>query len=340
MLGYIAMTTPLINLYKPNIFKARVLIHEYANVKLSNAYIPALSQELQSLKNSLNNTDRVFNDSLSKVSSNLDVTEIRSYLDILNGSTDEASIAPYKKELKKALEVLKSEIETLSRDMQSSLGNFETATISDYSGEISTFESERTRLLSNLPEDQKKLSKLREQCDVLEKAIIEFKSKTFIDKGMPIFDEMQKAVTEVIDQPSEKSKTAVKAGMNIAKELLNIANEQLKFNNLVEARDKLAGEIAIWQAQMSYEQKQVDIIDNKKSQLMALSDIAEPRTLYVVEARKIVDMLVALINNVFVNSNLTSREGLIAATDKLLENCPAFQNHTDAIAFYWLRNVQ
>ncbi len=90
---------------------------------------------------------------------------------------------------------------------------------------------------------------------------------------------------------------------------------------------------------MSYEQKQVDIIDDKKSQLMALSDIAEPRTLYVVEARRIVDMLVDLINNVFINSDLTSREGLIAATDKLLENCPAFPNHIDEIAYYWLRNV-
>ncbi|WP_339560463.1 alpha-xenorhabdolysin family binary toxin subunit B [Pseudomonas sp. EA_65y_Pfl1_P113] len=334
------MTVALITPYKPSIFKARILIHEYANIKLSNAYIPALSQELQSLKTSLDNTDRVFNDSLSKVSSTLDVTEIRNYLDILNGSTDESSIAPYNKELKKALEVLKSELETLSRDMKSSLGNFETATISDYSGEISTLEAERTRLLSNLPEDQKKLSNLREQCDVLEKAIIEFKSKTFIDKGMPIFDEIQKAVTEVIDQPSEKSKTAVRAGMNIAKDLLNIANEQLKYNNLVEARDKLAGEIAIWQAQMSYEQKQVDIIDDKKSQLMALSDIAEPRTLYVVEARKIIDMLVALINNVFVNSDLISREGLIAATDKLLENCPAFPNHIDSLGYYWLREAQ
>jgi len=334
------MTIELPPCCKPNILKARILIREYANIKLSNAYIPALSQEFQSIKISLDDADRVFNESLSNVSSILDDSEIRDYLKVLKSNVKESTIIPFKKELKKALETLKSELEALTRRMKATLGNFETATISDYSGELSTLESERIKLLSNLPSDQKKLSTLREQYDVLEKAIIEFQSKTFIDRGQPIFDELQKAVTEVVDQPSEKTKTAVKAGMNIAQSLLNIANENLKYNNLIEARDKLSGEINIWQSQMNYEQKQVNIIDDKKSQLMALFDIIDPRKLYVVESQKIIDTLTKLITHVFfINSDLTTTEGLVAVADKLLENYPAFPDHIDSLAYYWLRDA-
>jgi predicted nuclease with TOPRIM domain len=334
------MTIELPLCCKPNILKARILIREYANIKLSNAHIPALSQEFQSIKISLDDADRVFNESLSNVSSILDDSEIRDYLKVLKSNVQESTIIPFKKELKKALETLKSELEALTRRMKATLGNFETATISDYSGELSTLESERIKLLSNLPSDQKKLSTLREQYDVLEKAIIEFQSKTFIDRGQPIFDELQKAVTDVVDQPSEKTKTAVKAGMNIAQSLLNIANENLKYNNLIEARDKLSGEINIWQSQMNYEQKQVNIIDDKKSQLMALFDIIDPRKLYVVESQKIIDTLTKLITNVFfINSDLTTTEGLVAVADKLLENYPAFPDHIDSLAYYWLRDA-
>lgn len=334
------MTIELITPYKPNILRARILIREYANFKLSNAYISALSQELQSIKISLDDVDRVFNESLSNALSILDESEIREYWKILKSADQESNIIPYEKELKNALKTLKSELEALTRRMNASLGGFETTTISDYSGELSTLESERIKLLSNLTGDQKKLSTLREQYDVLEKAIIEFQSKTFIDRSQPIVDELKKAVTEAVDQPTERQKTAVKAGMNIAQGLLNIANESLKYNNLIEARDKLAGEINIWQSQMNYEQKQVNIIDDKKSQLMALSDIIEPRKLYVAEARKIIDMFVKLLNDAFfIGSDLSTKTGLIAVADKLLEDYPAFPNHIDSLAYYWLRDA-
>lgn len=174
---------------------------------------------------------------------------------------------------------------------------------------------------------------------MLEKAILEYQSRTFIDRGEPIIEELKTTVTGAIDKPSEKAKNAVKAGMNIAHKLLNILNEHLKYTHLVEARDKLAGEIGIRQAQMNFEQHQVNIIDDKKSQLMALLDVIEPRMLYVIEGKKTIDMIVKLINVVFsTNSDLNSKEGLISMTNKLLENFPKFPAHIDSIAFYWLRD--
>jgi len=53
--------------------------------------------------------------------------------------------------------------------------------------------------------------------------------------------------------------------LNVAQKVLNILNDQLKYNHLVEARDKLAGEISIRQSQMNYEQKKVNEIDDKKA---------------------------------------------------------------------------
>lgn len=334
-----SMAIELFTPYKPSILKTRILIREYANIKLSDAYLTALTQELQSLKNSLSYADRIFNESLSNMSSTLDDTETREYLNVLNNSTNESATNSSKKELKKALETLKSELEATTRSMKAALGGFETATISDYSGELSTLASERLKLLSNLPSEQKKLTAFREQHAVLEKAILEYQSKTFIDSGQPIIEELKTAVTDAIEKPSEKSKTAVKAGMNIAQNLLNIANERLKYTHLVEARDKLAGEISIWQSQMNYEQRQVDIIDNKNSQLMALIDVIEPRKLYVTEGKKTIDMIVKLINSVFnTNADLNTKSGLINATTSLLENYPKLPAHLDSLAFYWLRD--
>lgn len=150
------MPIDLFTPYKPNILKARILIREYADVKLSNAYLVALSQELQSLKKTLGYSDRTFNESLSDLSSTLDDTEFREYLKILNNSTNDATINSSKKELKKALETLKSELEATTRTMTSALSGFETTTISDHFGEVSTLDSERNKFLSNLPSDQKK----------------------------------------------------------------------------------------------------------------------------------------------------------------------------------------
>lgn len=90
---------------------------------------------------------------------------------------------------------------------------------------------------------------------------------------------------------------------------------------------------------MNYEQRQVDIIDNKNSQLMALIDVIEPRKLYVTEGKKTIDMIVKLINSVFnTNADLNTKSGLINATTSLLENYPKLPAHLDSLAFYWLRD--
>jgi hypothetical protein len=329
----------LVKPYAPDLNKARILIREYANVKLTNVYIPALGQELTSLKTALDNVDSSFNISLSKMSSTLDTVEIVEYSKALKNTCGETA-TPYKTLLKRRLETVKSELQELANSMTSSLGGFETVHISDTSGELLTLDSERNKFLANLPADLKKLSGNREKLEILEKSIIEFESKTFIDRAQPIVKELEAAVTKTIDAPSENAKTAIKAGMTIAQNLLTIANETIKYNNLVEARDKLINENTILQSQMNYEQKQVNTIDDKKSQLAALQDVIEPRKLYVAEARKIIGMFVDFINDIFsTDSDLNTQEGLIAVADRFIESCPAVPSHFDSLAFYWLRNM-
>ena len=329
------MTIELVSPYKPNINKARILIREYADVKLSSLYIPALASELQSLKHSLDSSDRTFNEDLSNVASILNDTQIRPYLKILKENDDNS----IKLELRKNLQDVKTNLEELARRMTAALDGFETVTLTDNSGEIATLESERIKLLSNLPADQKELSGKRGQYETLEKAIIEFESKTFIDRGQPIFDEVKTAVTSAVNSPSKKATIAVESGLNVAQKVLNILNDQLKYNHLVEARDTLAGEISIRQSQMHDEQKKVNESDDKKSALTAIQDIFEPRELYVAEARKIIGMLTGLINEVFSPYDINSTDGMISIGDKFLENLPDVPRHIDAIAFYWLRRT-
>ena len=61
--------------------------------------------------------------------------------------------------------------------MTAALDGFETVTLTDNSGEIATLESERIKLLSNLPADQKELSGKRGQYETLEKQLLNLSQK-------------------------------------------------------------------------------------------------------------------------------------------------------------------
>ena len=77
-------------------------------MKLSSLYIPALASELQSLKHSLDSSDRTFNEDLSNVASILNDTQIRPYLKILKENDDNSIKLELRKNLQDVKQTLKS----------------------------------------------------------------------------------------------------------------------------------------------------------------------------------------------------------------------------------------
>lgn len=348
------MTVEWVDLYFPALLKFRVLSGNYANVVFSDFYIPALKEELVRLNRECLITDKLFNVSLANIQALLGASEVNGYLvglkKVLSESNDQESVADLAKELRGSVGHIKSEFAKVLDGLSFQINGLATLKISENDLEYMSLEKRRRDLIEKLPEDKEALTRLKDKRDELVRAILEFESKTFLDKMSPIAQILKDNLETVLDDGGGlisksggkavmtpmASKTAIKTGMEVAGAVLNIVNEQIKYEQLLIARDRLGAEINIRQTQMSVQEKEIDEIDEKRAQLSALREIVEPRRNYVTEARKVLAMLVAYFDEVL-SQDVGELNDLIGCVEKFVESSPKLLRHINKLQFYWLR---
>lgn len=350
------MTTKLADIYVPSILKFRIMVGNYSNVIFSDLYIPALKKELDSLAKALTKTDKLINTSLAGVEVLLDTTEVNGYLKSLQSAVrrnDQNSIPVFSSELRESIKHVKKEWVKVMDELQVQIDNLATIKISENDVEYRALEKRRGDFMKDLPQDKEALTLIREKRDQIVAAILEYESKTVLDRLMPIAQAIKEGVTTVLDEEGDlvsktggktvatplAAKHALKIGMEVASGVLNLINEDIKYQQLLMARGKLDADIEIRQKQISTQEQEIDEIDNKRAQLNALRDLVEPRNSYVAEVRKIQHMLTENYNNIF-SRDLSVTNELMSEGDAFVKGSPEFSKYLNHLQFYWLRPVR
>jgi hypothetical protein len=329
--------------------------------------MPALKVELRGLLESLRLTDDVFNSSITQAAGMLRVESVKSYLDgiAIGGSKEMVDIVLG--ELRQTLDKFRVGVVTCRDSLFHQSASFSVVKISDNTLEFSALNKHRKALLDGLPEDEAQLTDMRSEKKDLDRAIREYQSSTFIDRLMPIVQELQDSLgegggggessTHVVKEKSadekkdeksvpdsqgfvipEMAKKIVRVGVSIASKVLSIVNDKIKYGDLLEARNKLKNKIESLQGSMSDAQKKVDVVDDKLEQLMILGEVVEPRVGYLKEASQITDSFTVFINLVFpYGKDLNKKDDLIEVGKQWVEKCPGFNKYLTDVQFNWLR---
>lgn len=347
------MTTKLADIYVPSILKFRIMVGNYSSVIFSDLYIPALKKELDSLAKALTKTDKLINVSLAGVEVLLDTIEVNGYLKSLHnalGKNDKNSISVFSSELRDSINHVKKELVKIMDELQVQIDNLATIKISDNDVEYRALEKRRGDFMKDLPQDKEALTLIREKRDQIIAAILEYDSKTVLDRLMPIAQVIKEGVTTVLDDEGDlisktggktvvtplAAKHALKIGMEVASEVLSLINEDIKYQQLLMARGKLDADIETRQKQVSTQEREIDDIDNKRAQLNALRELIEPRNSYVAEVRKIQHLLTENYNSVF-SRDLSATPDLVFVGETFVKGSPEFSKYLNNLQFYWLR---
>ncbi|MFJ2713655.1 alpha-xenorhabdolysin family binary toxin subunit B [Pseudomonas sp. NPDC087346] len=344
------MAIELVEIYVPAVLKFRMMAGNYANVLFSDLYIPALQKELDRLAGALTKTDKLINSSLAAVEVILNTDEISGYLKALKKASvakNEEAVAEFSAELKRSIEHVNKELVVIMKALSAQIDNLETVKISENDVEYRALDKRRSDFMKKLPEDKEAMTLIKEKRDQLAAAMLEYESKTFIDRAMPIIDVLKENVGTALDDGGAlisksggatplAAKQAIKAGMDVASKVLNVINEEIKYQQLVIAKDRLDGEINIRQKQMSVQEQEIDEIDDKRAQLMAIRELVAPRKAYVAEARKIPHMLITYVNEVF-GRDLSVVDELMQVGEDFIKVSPGLSKYVNNLQFYWLR---
>ena len=332
------MTTP--SFISPDmtlIRDSRETIRYQAIIGSADLYIEALRNELLNLNAGITETDLLVSNTLTSSIIALQTEELSDTLEAVRALTSSEQntaskeiIEFYSKTANKLIVMCIDKLEELRGTLSNGVFSVRHSTISNNRFRLAELAEVRTSLSNELDIEKVPLEGLFDDEKTLNEAIRLFESLTYIDRLKPLL----KQLTGLIGtQPETPQTAAMKAGLEVANKLLDEANELIKYQGLIKARNTLRVRLMERQARVTSLQAQLNDNDKKTKQLRDTQKVIEPRNIYADETNKIVDSL-----SLFLDVVTQPAQGDVQKKgDRLIAHAKALLPHLKSLKGQWLR---
>ena len=316
---------------------SRETIRYQAIIGSANLYIEALRKELLNLNAGITETDLLVSNTLTSSIIALQTEELGDTLEAVRALTSSEQntaskeiIEFYSKTANKLIVMCIDKLEELRGTLSNGVFSVRHSTISNNRFRLAELAEVRTSLSNELDIEKVPLEGLFDDEKTLNEAIRLFESLTYIDRLKPLL----KQLTGLIGtQPETPQTAAMKAGLEVANKLLDEANELIKYQGLIKARNTLRVRLMERQARVTSLQAQLNDNDKKTKQLRDTQKVIEPRNIYADETNKIVDSL-----SLFLDVVTQPAQGDVQKKgDRLIAHAKALLPHLKSLKGQWLR---
>lgn len=316
---------------------SRETIRYQAIIGSADLYIEALRNELLNLNAGITETDLLVSNTLTSSIIALQTEELSDTLEAVRALTSSEQntaskeiIEFYSKTANKLIVMCIDKLEELRGTLSNGVFSVRHSTISNNRFRLAELAEVRTSLSNELDIEKVPLEGLFDDEKTLNEAIRLFESLTYIDRLKPLL----KQLTGLIGtQPETPQTAAMKAGLEVANKLLDEANELIKYQGLIKARNTLRVRLMERQARVTSLQAQLNDNDKKTKQLRDTQKVIEPRNIYADETNKIVDSL-----SLFLDVVTQPAQGDVQKKgDRLIAHAKALLPHLKSLKGQWLR---
>ncbi|WP_434704978.1 alpha-xenorhabdolysin family binary toxin subunit B [Pseudomonas sp. Z1-12] len=309
----------------------REVIYYYARVKLSQIYIPVLHSDLSELAKNLSIVDQNANDVLLKLNSAIDTTDIETALvdlDELEGS----ALDDYTRDLDATLNAKKNTLVALRDELYGPTHTLQTMSYTSNTYRLHELTDSRTNLqaIAKVEREEDHYDVMLQKKQSLDLAIEAYESVSFIDKALPLLDQVENIV-KASESPATFKKELIKEGVEAAKTVLKIIDGDLKHDQMLTARIELIKKINARNERNDDIDRQLKSNFEETSQIQAFEKLRQPKAEYVAEVQKIHTSIHTFITTVYVGP------GVKENANRFVEHARALKAYANNLSPVWLR---
>lgn len=255
-------------------------------------YLQTLVPELKALKKQLYATDDCARQLLAASPASLQTKAIGQLMnDLQFAASSKSSVSAAstlencRNEIKLAIDYSLSSISSHASALGGLLDNLREWTLADVTHFISDHESRRASLQKAIETLEARRMELQANKQRVNDAMRVYEDLTVMDRLIPILDDIMRI------RPANPKMMALQAGVVGAKNILRIAAEMVRYEDLVSAQARAHETLAQQQAQLAEHRKQLSVLDARNGELRNLEGIENLTQGYEQEVRKLADAL-------------------------------------------------
>lgn len=249
------------------------------------------------------------------------LNEIQAATGSRPGANAVSVVENYWDEISEVIDQSLRKMHTRTSALSSHLDRLDEWTQDDVSHLISDHEGQRAALQQQLDNLLKRRDELQADKQSINDAMHAYEGKTVLDRWTPILEDMLKV------RPGKSLMMALQAGVVGVVNILRIASEAVRYDDLVEAQAVAHEKLIEQQARVTDYRDQLSTLNARNSQLHGIEGIEAIKQRYATELRKLTDAL---------DRFLTLRER--KANEPVSDFAPAFVIQADALSV-WLTNL-
>ncbi|MGE8178954.1 hypothetical protein [Pseudomonas fluorescens] len=320
-----------VNLIKPNPQAAkdcRNYISYYANIKLSHIENTTLKSDLQAVAKFQAELDQKINDVALSSIDLLKPDEVQTALADYDVSEE------YKSDLKTIITQRKKDIIELRNTLYSKTFNLETMSYTSNQYRLDELRLTLVNLqdISKKEQDGTHYNTLLMQKYELDVAIDAVHKLSTLDKIKPIFDQALNTAKVILDRPADFKQKLIGQGVNLAGAIYKIAQEQVKYENMIDARNRIIKIIDARELRADDIDRQIKTCINEINNIKEYESIPAIKTQYLNEVKKVLTSFDLFIAAAFPSTEPKEN------SNSFIKHAPNFLAYTDTLFREWLRS--
>jgi len=302
---------------------------------LSDIYLPVLREKLLDLKVELSTVDDSTLHALTVIAPLLVNDGLPDLLDAivaLRGQevSDEVAeaIAGLTDELRVQIGEGLTRVRDHAQNLDNSLTNLRAASFREVRFLIEPLSQEATTLDDRLTAQQTRLDDLVTQESAVNKLIADVESITWIDRLLPLVKSLEK-LAEI--DPKNPLIGSIKAGLEGLKNILNLANDQIKYANLIDLRGNLQEQLDGLRSTLRDLKERRDDVGIKLKQLRGVEALDVPKGVYLEEIGKLLEAL----RRFLIGSVATTEEDIVAYASRFINHSQVLSDYLNELRREW-----
>ncbi|WPN47920.1 MULTISPECIES: alpha-xenorhabdolysin family binary toxin subunit B [unclassified Pseudomonas] len=304
---------------------------------LSTIYLPVLAEQLNALQQEINLTDKQALSALTLISTAFSTTEITDLHNItetlrLKAPTpeQEEAIKIYYKEIKSLIESGTVSTSKHLSTLNNNLINLKAVTLSDNEYRIKELETSINNNAPYIPEEEQVIAQLKKEETHLNEAIkaIEAIDTFSLIKGVLLTAEQLTSLN--LSAPQVE---LIKKGLAAAGKILDLISDQLKYDNLIQARRKIQERLDDRRSNLNRFIEDVKNLQIQKNQLLEFQSVQALREIFTQEMSVLVDAIDKFLELTAPDGT----DGLEVFIKRYIEQSGIFMKHLKSIREEWQR---
>jgi hypothetical protein len=166
----------------------------------------------------------------------------------------------------------------------------------------------------------------------LDVSIDAIQKQSTLDKLTPIFNQLIKTGTDLLNNPAEFKKTLIGDGLTVVTTMGSLLKEQIKLDDMIKARSAIIGYLNERELRGNDIDRQIRAFVNEINEINEYESIPTIKKEYLAEINNILTSFDSFNTAVF--SNKDQKEN----ASSFLTHAPAFLTYTDTLFRTWLRS--